>query len=139
VRRTRALPLALALATLAGCGHKTYPVTGRVAFKDGRPLAGGMVVFSPVDPESHVGARGYVGADGTFELSSARPGDGSLAGKYRVLIRPPLQGHGEDDPLRKVPLIDLKYTRFETSGLEFEVKPGENHLEITVEPPAVKS
>jgi hypothetical protein len=132
----RALLFALALAALAGCARKLYPVTGKVVFKDGSPLRGGMVVFSPVDPESHVGARGYIQADGTFELSTAQPGDGSLEGRYRVLVRPPLQGRGEDDPLRKVPLIDLRYTQFETSGIEVEVKPGKNELTIEVDRPA---
>jgi hypothetical protein len=34
-----------------------------------------------------------------------------------------------------LPLIDPRYTRFETSGLEFEVKPGKNQLTIEVEKP----
>jgi len=131
----RALLIALAVVALGGCAQKTYPVTGKVAFKDGKPLAGGMVVFSPMDPATTVGARGYILADGSFELSSERPGDGSLTGRYRVLVKPPLQGKGEDDPLRKVPLIDPRYTKFETSGLEFEVKAGPNHFDIVVEPP----
>src|SRR5438128_12598251 len=91
---------ALALTLLGGCGARKYPVIGKVVFKDGTPLPGGMVVFSPLDPASHVGARGYVQADGTFELSSDRPGDGSLAGRYQVLVRPPSQGKGQDEPRR---------------------------------------
>jgi hypothetical protein len=33
------------------------------------------------------------------------------------------------------PAVDDKYTRFETSGLEFEVKPGANDLPIKVTRP----
>jgi hypothetical protein len=111
-------------------------VVGKVVFKDGRPLAGGTVVFSPLDPANHEGARGYIRSDGTFELSSEKAGDGSLAGRYRVLVRPPPNpGRGEDDPRRYLPLIDPRYTRFETSGLEFEVRPGKNEFTIEVEKP----
>ena len=61
---------------------------------------------------------------------------GALAGRYRVLVRPPPNpGRGEDDPRRYLPLIDPRYTRFETSGLEFEVRPGKNEFTIEVEKP----
>jgi hypothetical protein len=126
---------ALVLALLGGCGARKYPVVGKVVFKDGTPLPGGLVVFSPLDPGNHVGARGYIKPDGTFELSSEKAGDGSLEGRYQVLVRPPSQGRGEDDPRRNIPLIDPRFTRFETSGLEFEVRPGRNELTIEVERP----
>jgi hypothetical protein len=133
--RQLVLPAALVLALAGGCASRKFPVVGKVVFKDGTPLPGGLVVFSPLDPGSHVGARGYIKPDGTFELSTEKPGDGSLEGRYQVLVRPPSQGHGEDDPRRNLPLIDPRYTRFETSGLQFEVKPGKNHLTIEVEKP----
>jgi hypothetical protein len=127
---------AVALGLLGGCGSRKYPVTGKVVFKDdGSPLPGGVVVFSPADPANLVGARGYVELDGTFELSTDRPGDGSLAGRYQVLVRGPSPGGGEDNPLRNRPLIDPKYSSFETSGIELEVKPGKNHFTIEVERP----
>jgi len=134
---TRALCLALILAACSGCARRTYPVIGKVTFKDGTPLRGGMVVFSPIDPTAHAGARGYIQQDGTFELSTERPGDGTLGGRYRVLVKPPTQGRADDEQRNNnAPLIDPRYTRFETSGLEFEVKAGLNHCPITVEPPA---
>jgi hypothetical protein len=98
----RALLAALVLALLGGCGARKYPVVGKVVFKDGTPLPGGLVVFSPLDPGNHVGARGYIQPDGTFELSSEKAGDGSLEGRYQVLVRPPTQGRGEDDPRRYI-------------------------------------
>ncbi len=124
---------ALLLLGLSGCGQAKYPVTGKVVFKDGTPLPGGLLVFSPVDPANHTGARAYIDTDGTFVMSTDSEGDGSLVGKYKALIRGPTQGHGEDDPLSKVPMIDMKYYSFEKSGLEFEVKPGPNDFTITVD------
>jgi hypothetical protein len=131
----RVVFVALVLIVLGGCAERKYPVVGKVVFKDGTPLPGGMIVFSPLDPSCHVGARGYIRPDGTFELSTEKEGDGSLQGRYQVLVRPPSQGRGEDDPRRNISLIDLRYTRFETSGIEVEVKPGRNELTIEVEKP----
>jgi hypothetical protein len=125
--------LAVLLLGFCGCGTAKYPVTGKIVFKDGTPLPGGLIVFSPVDPANHTGARGYIDADGTFTMSTDSEGDGSLAGRYKALIRGPTQGHGEDDPLSKVPMIDIKYYSFEKSGLEFDVKPGPNDFTITVD------
>src|SRR5690349_7811580 len=91
--------LAVVVLAVAGCGGRKYPVVGKVVFKDGKPLPGGMVVFSPLDSANHVGARGDIKSDGTFELSSEKAGDGSLAGRYQVLVRPPPNpNRGEDDP-----------------------------------------
>jgi hypothetical protein len=131
----RILLAAVALAVLGGCGSRKYPVVGKVVFKDGTPLPGGMVVFSPLDPANHVGARGYIQPDGTFQLSTEKEGDGSLQGRYKVLVRPPTQGRGEDDPRRNLPLIDLRYCSFDTSPLEFEVKAGKNDYTIEVDKP----
>jgi hypothetical protein len=135
----RILLIFLVLAALGGCGARKYPVVGKVVFKDGKPLPGGLIVFSPLDPGNHVGARGYIQPDGTFELSTEKEGDGSLQGRYQALIRPPSQGKNEDDPRRNIPVIDPRYTRYETSGLEFEVKPGKNDFTIEVEKPRTAS
>lgn len=125
--------------TSSGCGNPKYPVTGRVLFKDGKPLPpGGMIYFSPVDPSNHTGARAYLEEDGTFTLSTDAEGDGSLLGKFKVSIKPPPQGRGEDDPRANVNIIDPKYYSFDKSGIEVEVKPGKNEFSITVEKPAKK-
>ena len=108
-------------------------------FKDGKPLPpGGMIYFSPVDPSNHTGARAYLEEDGTFTLSTDAEGDGSLLGKFKVSIKPPPQGRGEDDPKANVNIIDPKYYSFDKSGIEVEVKPGKNEFSITVEKPAKK-
>ncbi len=132
----RFLLLALALACVQGCATKKYPVTGRVLFKDGTPLPGGLIVTSPVDPASQVSARGVIDMDGTFELNTDRPGDGSLVGKFRVVIMPLTKRKNEDDPKKEKLPIDPRYLHYETSGLEIEIKPEKNDLTIYVERPA---
>ena len=38
----------------------------------------------------------------------------------------------------KRPAVSGKYTKYETSGITFEVKAGKNHLDITVTKPQAK-
>ncbi len=50
-RPCRLTALALVLAMAGGCGSgNTSPVKGKVVFKDGSPLTGGLVLFKPVEP-----------------------------------------------------------------------------------------
>src|SRR5947209_6830185 len=112
----RTLLVSLALVLLGGCGARKYPVVGKVIYRDGTPFPGGMVVVSPLDPANHTGARGYIHEDGTFELSTDQEGDGSLEGRYRALVRPPVPGGPEDAARPRTPLIEPRFTQFETSG-----------------------
>lgn len=77
----------VAAAAAAGCGGpKLYPVRGVVKF-DGRPMkGGGSIAFMPVGNQPGRAPGGEVKEDGTFELSTAAPGDGAMAGEFRVVI-----------------------------------------------------
>jgi hypothetical protein len=127
--------LAFVLAATAGCGSgNTSPVRGKVVFKDGTPLTGGLVVFRPVDQKVQVTARGDIHPDGTFVLGTYQEADGAIPGKYQAAITPP--------PRRKVrekavegPIIHPRFENYDTSGLEFEVKRGKNDFKIEVEKP----
>jgi hypothetical protein len=125
-------PLVLAAVVLlgaSGCGgRKLYPVEGQVVFPDGQPvtgLAGGSVEFDPLDGKD--GARGALQADGTFRLETFKPGDGAYPGRYRVCVVPP---QVIDRPTPRV--IDRSFERFDTSGLQVEVKPENNRFPLTV-------
>jgi len=61
------------------------PVKGVVLY-DGKPLSEGGVQFYPVG----VGpmAAGRISKDGSFELTTANPGDGALVGEHIVVVTP---------------------------------------------------
>lgn len=121
---------ALALG-VAGCGGGKYPVRGTVTLDDGTPLAKGLVVFERAEGGPAVTARGAVAADGQYVLSTEKPGDGVPPGKYRVLVNP-LDLSDVPDDQKDLP-FDVKYTKFATSGLEFDVKSGPNDCPIRLE------
>jgi hypothetical protein len=132
-RRLPAAALLLLLPGLAGCGARLNTVRGTVTLADGSPLTRGLVVFEGVIGGAAVSARGEVKPDGSYTLGTYKPGDGVPAGKYRVLINP-LDLSEVPDEQKKLP-FDYKHLRFETSGLEFEVKPGANEFPIRLDPP----
>jgi hypothetical protein len=121
----RVAPLLLLVGTV-GCG-RYYPVHGKVTLDDGTAVTAGMVVFETKDVEKPVTARGDIQPDGSYQLSTERPGDGVPPGRYRVLVTPPPQG--ADAPPQKPP-FDMRYASFATSRLEFEVKSGSNDYPI---------
>jgi hypothetical protein len=128
------LPALLLLPGAAGCGKGLYPVHGTVTYEDGKPFTNGMVVFESAEGPKPVTARGDVQSDGSYQLSTNKPGDGVPAGKYRVLVSPRVD-ISADAPERNLS-VDKRYTEFATSGLEFEVKDGPNEFPIRVSRPA---
>jgi hypothetical protein len=131
---SRLLAVALVLLFTAGCGPRLYPVRGKVTYADGKPVTEGMVVFESKDEENRITARGEIQADGNYELSTYRPGDGVLAGRYRVLVAPKSDPNAVDKPRQPPPPFDLRYADFRTSGLEFEVSAaGPNEFSIKVD------
>jgi len=143
--------MGLALANGLGCDSgggddigKRYSVSGRVTYK-GNPVPKGSVLFTPLD-DSGRPASGNLQKDGSYTLTTATPGDGALAGKYRVGITAveldyskakrkrvvkgmiiPEPGIG---PLRatKKEFVPLKYSDPTKSKLTAEVKPESNKI-----------
>ncbi len=130
-RRWHTVPAMLAvLSILGGCGRgiTTYPVRGTVTLDNGEPLAGATVSMEAVDQS--LSATGQTDAQGRFALSTLKPGDGVPRGKYRALVRPPMGA----DPDQPFPMpFDPKYTRYETSGLEFEITGATDSLAIRLQ------
>lgn len=130
----RELRLAAALLvalTVAGCGPRLVPVHGKAMLANGRPAAGSQVVFEGEVEGKPVTARGDVREDGSFEMGTYAPGDGVPPGKYRVQVNPPPMASAE---AAMVLPFSSKYLSFHTSGLEFEVKPGQsNEINVKLE------
>jgi hypothetical protein len=113
---------------LLGCNKpsealpKTYPVTGTVVYKDGKPVAGGSVFFRSVT-DSSFGASGDIDKDGKFSLSTVKGNEklrGAPEGEYWVTVQPPIP-----PDQRAAPAIDLPHT--------FKVEAKDNQFTIEVE------
>jgi hypothetical protein len=141
-RSTRRLLRVLAVLVLSalapGCGSGRYPVAGRVTYEDGTPVEEGTVIGEAEVDGKLVGVQGNIGKDGTFRWGGETAGDGALPGNYRVLVMPRALGDSEKAE-GKVPAVDGKFGKYDTSGLTFEVKPGKNDLPITVTRPKPKT
>jgi predicted small lipoprotein YifL len=123
------LLIAVVLLALAGCGGpRLYPVHGKVTWENGseaRELAGGLVICESADGK--LGARGDIEKDGSFRLSTNKPGDGILPGKYRVAV---VEYSPKEPP--PPPTIDRAFTRVDASGLEINVDGTKNEVTLKV-------
>ena len=84
------LPGLAIVFTAAGCGSSdnvtVYPVKGKVAF-NGKPMVGGgSISLIPTGNQPGAAAGGEIKEDGTYELTTYQPGDGSMPGEFRVVI-----------------------------------------------------
>jgi Carboxypeptidase regulatory-like domain len=85
-RCRRALFVAILLAA-AGCGQSdTVSVKGTVKL-DGKPLPHASVTFIAQN-EGGRDATATTDENGVFRLSTFKPGDGALRGKYKVIVQP---------------------------------------------------
>jgi hypothetical protein len=95
--KQRCIGSILVVATcLTGCAKapaplpKTYPVHGKVTYRDGAPVNAGMVQLQP-EADTSVTTKGEIGRDGTYSLTTMRDGlraEGAVAGPNRVTVFP---------------------------------------------------
>jgi hypothetical protein len=126
--------LAAVIVGLCGCGGGSqpafpdlHPVKG-VVTRDGQPVKGGTVAFTPDPDRPEFRINSEVKADGTYTLSTVRTTDkagerkaGAPAGKYRVQYMPPTGDQGAGG---QPPPIDLPDP--------VTVKPGDNDIPISL-------
>ncbi len=136
--RLQCAALAVAsLVCLAGCqrGEELGHVTGKVSFK-GQPVPSGFVIFA--NSAKGVYMTAPLDADGKFEVVMAK-GAGLPLGEYQIGVSPPLMDHPLG-PIEEPPEADKRkdiprhYREPSTSGLEHEVKSGENVIELDLKP-----
>lgn len=126
--------ICLGMTVATGCGNGLCPVSGTLTWKDGSPakeLSGGQVVFE--EAQKHKSSIGVIGPDGTFTLTTNKPGDGVLVGHYQVAIlehRPNANAAGTQLVPAK---LDLKYADLNSSGLEVDIKAGKNVVKFELE------
>ncbi len=123
--------LSLLCCGLVGCGKSNdfsvTKITG-VVLCEGQPIANVKVSFFPVEVDKNqpiVGksGQGQTQADGTFSISTYKPGDGAVLGKHDVRVAA-LKKTAPDCP------ADLSATGTVTTV--DVVKGGENHFTINV-------
>lgn len=109
LRRQGKWLLFVALLVALGCGSskatlpKTIPVTGKVSFRNGQPVADGVIEFrSRTDP--NLTTSGLIGKDGSFSLTTivgSEKVSGAVEGEYDVTINLPM---GDDQNVKSVRL-----------------------------------
>lgn len=146
--------LALILCLVfAGCGRRanhppTFPVRGTVT-ANGKPLAGAIVAFRPLDPRAgQRPANGKTDSYGRYELMTYSEDDGAMAGEYGVtVLHYPVIGEssaGPDQENQYLPpegplpvpgnQLPKKYADPKTSGMSAVVSPdGENVFDFSIE------
>ncbi len=133
MRRTRTQsPMAMAAilvivsAILAGCsrGPELAPASGKVTYK-GQPLKHGNILFQP---SAGPPAKGEIGPDGSFSLSTFKNNDGAVIGKHRVQVICTAPQAKPANPDEEVPsaksLIPEKYSNYVTSEITVDVVKG---------------
>jgi hypothetical protein len=110
-----------------------YPVHGTIKFKDGSPLKGGVVYFTPT--EAKVGKKvryevsGLVDAQGHFKAGLHGTDAGAPAGDYKVTFKPreALELRGSNS--NRIP---RKYQEDWETPVTVTVKEGENSFDFTI-------
>lgn len=116
------------LCVLGGCSGshelETAPVKGTVTV-DGKPLAGGGLVFVPGHGR---GATGTIAPDGTYVMSTYDNADGAIVGRHRVAVFPLTDHSNFEDLSARPPTVPTRYQNIASSGIEVEVKPDEENV-----------
>ena len=126
VHTAGALTLVVMIIGCGDSGPDLAPVTGKVLL-DGQPLTSGRI--STV-PSVGRGANGAIQSDGTFELTTEKPGDGAVIGTHAVIIASYAPGAGGPEGGRGKLLVPQMYTDELTSGLTIDVKADEENTPV---------
>lgn len=125
--------IVVVIALTAGCYGSKFEskVSGTVKL-DGQPIGPGVVIFAPSDGKTNP-ARGNIQPDGSFELMTSRD-VGLPPGKYKVGLQiveiPTDLAPGQRDMRPAKSRIPEKYSDTKASGLEYDVIPGSNTINI---------
>jgi hypothetical protein len=132
-----ALVAALALLS-AGCRREipTYPVRGKVVYKDGEAVRGGLLIWFESLAPPHHRSRARVDEKGEFVLSFIAAGSGAPEGEHRIGFEaePPYPEPTAEAALGKK--MPPRYLEYRTSGLKQNIVRGENEFVIKVDRPS---
>jgi hypothetical protein len=132
---------AVVVGLVTGCsgggynGPKLYPVTGKLT-KGGAPLGG--INISLVSPDGGNKAPPLVALtkdDGTFEIMTSSGQKGAPIGVYKVVIiapAPEFDYKTAKGPPKPSTLIPAKYGQASSTDQTFEVKAGNNVMDLSL-------
>jgi hypothetical protein len=132
-RRSTLLLLVVAAASLGCSDSLDATVVGTVSL-DGKPVGPGVVTFVPVEGSQPNPASGPVQPNGTYALKTSRT-EGLTPGKYKASVSiwdQPEVPKGERSMITPKLITPEKYADPETSGLEYQVDPGDNTIDLTL-------
>lgn len=133
----------LTLILLPGCGESHYGMVRGVVTLDGKPMADATVAFVPKEVGVGRAAFGVTNADGVYELSTLKAGDGVLIGDYHVTVTAvdviessktkklaeefgSIAGDMPQPKPKESWRVPQRYSETESSGLKFSVAGGRN-------------
>lgn len=122
--------MVLGMVALAGCGEEGggATVTGVVTYK-GRPVTEGSISFIPTGTSS---AWARIGPDGRYDLQNAKRTERVEPGAYSVVIVAGMRDLTGEGPVEELP-VPVSVTSRATTPLSYEVKPGENVIDINLD------
>ena len=131
--RSRGFFLMFALLAFAagGCGKSTGNVSGKVLYQ-GKPLPGGYVNFMSQGDKS-VAKTSEIKADGSYAVSGLPVGPAKISVQgleKRRLADLPGQGGKDEKVEQKEVYVPPQYGNTETSGLQYDVRPGSQSHDI---------
>lgn len=123
--------LAASIASGVGCdsGPKLYPVKGTVRV-DGKP-AGDATVFLHRKGRDNLNEPvpyAKCGPDGTFAVTTTKPGDGAQPGEYVITVVWPDMSKNPDGNGERPDLLRGTYNKAATSALKATVEAKDNQL-----------
>jgi hypothetical protein len=123
--------VALSVCALPGCGSDLGATVSGTVTLDGKRVGPGMVTFVPVEGATNP-ADGAIQIDGSYSLKTGRE-VGLKPGRYRasatILDQPDVKPGERSYEAPKL-VTPQKYSDPSTSGLEYDVKPGSNTIDV---------
>jgi hypothetical protein len=126
------------VAVFAGCSGNDLPlvpVSGKVTFSGGPCPAAGNVTYTPIEVQAGLPRRPAAGAfnlDGEFQVTSFRPGDGLLPGRYKVSVT---CYSGLPNPTSPDPWGEVSYVKKGYQPDELVVEQGSDALQLEYDVP----
>lgn len=87
--------------------------------------------------EHKINARGKIDRDGSFTVGTYSENDGAVAGNHQIVIIQTTGNHLTQEFNDQIKhdhgeLVDLNYFDYRTSGLECDIGPQPNRIELTI-------